>query len=180
MKITRAVGPALTTGRMLYRVARRLYSASEATTSIPAPREAVYAGIADPRTYPTWLAGAQKIHDVDPSFPRRGSGFEHRVGPTDEVAIDDHTISLAARAPERLDLQVHAGAFSGVVEFHLRPRADHTEVTLRERPRGLWLAAMPLLRVPLFLRNQSSLRRLAKLLQLQAPPGTASRRDWGL
>lgn len=138
----------------------RLLAPSEVHLTIPGSREAVFDVIADPETYPSWLAGAQRIRHVDPAFPAPGTSFDHEVGPTEDVTIADDSVALRARRPERLDLEVHAGPVTGRVEFHLRSVADGTEVRMREEVRGLLRAAMPAVRPLLHLRNRASLERL--------------------
>ena len=114
----------------------RLLSPSEVHLTIPRPPREVYEVIADPETYPSWLAGAQRIRHVDPAFPAPGSRFDHEVGPSDELTIADDSVALEARPPERLDLEVHVGPMTGRVEFHLRPAGDGTEVCMREEAQG--------------------------------------------
>jgi Polyketide cyclase / dehydrase and lipid transport len=141
-------------------IVTRLLSPTEASVVIPAGRPDVYATIEDPTTYPAWLAGAQHIRAVDPEFPKAGSGFDHEVGPSEAVTIADDTVAEGASRPERLDLEVHAGPFTGHVEFHLHAVGDGTKVVLRERAAGAFAPFMPLLRFPLYLRNRGSLDKL--------------------
>jgi uncharacterized protein YndB with AHSA1/START domain len=141
----------------------RLLAPSEVHVTIPASPEEVYDVLADPETYPSWLAGAQRIRHVDPAFPAPGASFDHEVGPSEEVTVADDSVALRARRPERLDLEVHAGPMTGRVEFHLRPVADGTEVRMREELRGLLRAAMPLVRPFLDVRNRASLANLRDL-----------------
>jgi uncharacterized protein YndB with AHSA1/START domain len=141
-------------------LADRLTSPSEVCVTIPLSPEAVWDILADPRTYPDWLAGAQRIRHVDSQFPQAGTKFDHEVGPAEEVTVADDTKSLGAHRPDRLDLEVHAGPMQGVVEFHLAATSGGTEVRMREAPIGAFRAAMPLIRPVLYLRNKGSLARL--------------------
>jgi uncharacterized protein YndB with AHSA1/START domain len=137
-----------------------LRSPTEVTTIIPAAPEAVFAVLADPETYPEWLAGAQRIRAVDPEFPAPGADFDHSVGPTQAITLDDDSTATAVDAPRRLALEVHAGPMTGEVEFLLE-RLDHrTLLRLRERTTGALGWAMPALRPLLHLRNKGSLERL--------------------
>ncbi len=132
---------------------------------IDAPRDDVFNTIADPRTYPDWLVGAQKIRSVDPAFPAPGTKFEHAVGPTQEMTADDDTKAIAVQGHRRLVLEVHLGPLHGEVEFMLKKRGDNsTEVRLRERPMGPAAALTPVLRPALAARNKVSLRNLAKFV----------------
>jgi uncharacterized protein YndB with AHSA1/START domain len=138
----------------------RLTSPAEVSVTIPLPPEDVYDVLADPTTYPDWLAGAQRIRHVDSEFPKPGSRFDHEVGPTKQATVADDTKALTARRPHRLDLEVHAGPMQGIVEFHLEAKVDGTEVCMREDIIGAFKPAMPLLRGLLYLRNKGSLERL--------------------
>lgn len=141
-------------------VVARLWSPSEVHLTIPRRPEEVYDVLADPESYPSWLAGAQRIRHVDPAFPAPGAGFDHEVGPTEGATVADDSVSLKARRPERLDLEVHVGPMTGKVEFRLRRVEDGTELCMREEAQGLFRAAMPVLRPLIHVRNRGSLERL--------------------
>lgn len=142
------------------------WSPIEVWAELPAPVEDVYDVLADPETYPAWLIGAQRIRSVDPDFPRPGSEFQHSVGPAPEASVDDRTRALEADRPHRLDLEVHAGPFHGVVDFELhRSAAGTSEVCLRESATGALALLTPLLRPIVYARNGRSLRRLADYLR---------------
>ena len=98
--------------------------------------EDVFATIADPRTYPDWLVGAQRIRSVDPSFPAPGAEFEHSVGPTDAVTVDDSSEVLETDAPHHLRLEVRAGVFTATVDFEVHDAGDGSDVRFRELPPG--------------------------------------------
>jgi uncharacterized protein YndB with AHSA1/START domain len=139
---------------------RRLLSPAEARVTIPAAPEDVFAVLRDPKTYPEWLAGAQHVRRVDGEFPKPGAAFEHEVGPTEAVTVMDQSESLINDPPNRLQLAVHAGPVDGIVDFQLARTSAGTEVTLRESAVGRLGFAMPLLRMPLHVRNKASLERL--------------------
>jgi uncharacterized protein YndB with AHSA1/START domain len=144
----------------LRRLGARLLSPAEASVAIDAAPEQVFAALSDPTTYPDWLAGAQRIRGVDQDFPRPGSGFDHEVGPAEAATVGDRSTSLVVDPPHRLQLEVHVGPATGIVDFLVEPADQGTLVTLRERALGPLGLAMPLLRVPLHLRNKGSLERL--------------------
>jgi uncharacterized protein YndB with AHSA1/START domain len=124
--------------------------------------------LADPRTYPHWLVGNQEIRAVDDEFPAPGTSFDHSVGATEEVTVDDESEVLESDPPHRLKLLVKAGAMRGVVTFLLLPTRDGTEVRFREKPVS-WMAPLtPFLRPVLHGRNVESLRRLAQLIDQSA------------
>lgn len=138
----------------------RLLSPAEARLTIPAGPDEVYAVLSDPETYPEWLAGAQHIRHVDRIFPARGTTFDHEVGPTEDATVADDTRSLIADPPHRLQLEVHVGPLTGIVDFQLIPTGQGTEVVFRESVVGRLGAAMPVLRLAIYGRNKASLERL--------------------
>lgn len=142
----------------------RPWSPVEVRRDLPASPDVVFDLLADPRTYPHWLVGNQRIRAVDDDFPAVGAGFDHSVGATEESTVDDESEVLESDPPHRLSLLVKAGPLRGAVTFLLLPSRDGTEVRFRERPVG-WMAALtPFLRLILHGRNVESLRRLAQLV----------------
>jgi len=142
------------------RLLTRLLSPAEARISIAASPEEVYAVLSDPETYPDWLTGAQRIRHVDADFPREGARFDHEVGPTEEATVADDSKALIDDPPHRLQLEVHAGPVTGLVDFQLHPTGEGTEVVFRESLTGRLGLTMPVLRGPLHARNKASLERL--------------------
>jgi uncharacterized protein YndB with AHSA1/START domain len=143
----------------------RLLSPAEVRMTIAASPEAVFAVLSDPETYPEWLAGAQRIRHVDADFPHPGSGFDHEVGPAEGATVADDTTALVNEPPHRLQLEVHAGPLTGLVDFELIRTDGGTEVRFRESAAGRMGLAMPLLRGPIHLRNKASLDRLRQRLE---------------
>ncbi len=143
----------------------RALSPAEVRMTVPASPEQVYAVLSDPETYPEWLAGAQRIRHVDPAFPRPEARFDHEVGPTEDATVADDTICLLADPPHRLQLEVHAGPVTGIVDFLLTPSHQGTDIVFRESLVGRLGLAMPLMRSVLHLRNKGSLQRLKQLLE---------------
>lgn len=123
--------------------------------------------LSDPETYPEWLIGAREIRSTDDAFPAPGSRFRHRVG-VGPVEVRDETVSLQARADERLVLRAKARPFGqAVVRFDLHGRDDGTRVVMDES-----VLDPPLVRRLAWmvdpitaLRNQASLRRLKHLIE---------------
>jgi uncharacterized protein YndB with AHSA1/START domain len=144
------------------RLISRLLSPAEARTIIPASPDAVFAVLSDPETYPEWLDGAQHIRHVDARFPREGAEFDHEVGPSKDATVEDDSKSLICDPPHRLQLEVHVGPVTGIVDFTLELTGQGTEVTFRESVVGRLGFAMPLLRGLIHLRNKSSLAQLRK------------------
>ena len=148
-----------------HRVLTRLLSPAEVRTTIPAGPTEVYAVITDPETYPDWLAGAQHIRHVDDDFPNRGARFDHEVGPTEDVTVDDDSTALIDDPPHRFQLEVHVGPVTGLVDFRLRPTGEGTEVVFRESLTGRLGLTMPVARGIIHARNKASLERLKKHFQ---------------
>lgn len=144
------------------------WSPVEARVRVEAPREEVFNALADPATYPTWLVGAQRIRGVDGDFPRPGTHFDHSVGPNGRATIDDDTTVVESQGHRRLVLEVHAGPFTGQVEFDLKKRGEATEVIMRERGTGPASLLTPLLRPALAIRNARSLRNFSRMVGQRA------------
>ena len=142
------------------RLLTRLLSPAEVRTTIPASPADVYEVLSDPETYPDWLAGAQRIRHVDAAFPEAGAAFDHEVGPAKDVTVADDTRSLIADPPRRLQLEVHAGPVTGLVDFQLHPTGQGTEVVFRESLTGHLGLTMPVARAVLHARNKASLEKL--------------------
>lgn len=138
----------------------------EVRRSIAADADKVWTVIADPTTYPTWLVGAQKVKAVDGDFPAPGSGFQHRSGLNDTVAISDSSTSLAAEPGRTLALKVRARPFfDGIVRFRLVPVKGGTEVVLDETPVGPLKVLSPLMGPFLNARNARSLENLRGVVE---------------
>lgn len=112
---------------------------ASATTAvrIDARREDVFDRLIDPRTYPAWLAGAQRIRAVDPDWPAVGSRFHHRVG-WGPLHLDDSTAVVRVDRPNELTLRASVGPLGKVlVRFRLHGSRP-TVVVFDEAPeRGL-------------------------------------------
>jgi uncharacterized protein YndB with AHSA1/START domain len=132
---------------------------------MPVAPEAVWDALADPAGYGYWVAGSREIRDADPDWPAPATRFHHTVG-TGPLRVSDHTESLAARAPELLQMRAKGRPLgTATVTLELRRRGDGTTVRMTENPDG----ALGLLRLnPLFhlltkARNAESLMRLEEL-----------------
>lgn len=130
----------------------------------------VFAVLSDPRTYPDWLDGAQRIRRVDPGFPRPGTAFDHSVGPSPATTVDDSTEVVAVEPARRLVLRVHVGPVDGTVELRVTPHPHGAEVCFRERPDGWARTLTPVLRLLLHGRNLDSLRRLEAVVAARRRP----------
>ena len=146
-----------------------LWSPVEVCREIVASPESVFDMLAEPRTYPEWLVGAQHIRGVDADFPSQGTEFAHSVGPTSATTIDDSTEALLVDRPHRLTLLARAGPLHAHVDMLVEPSPDGSVVRFRERPVGWAMILTPLLRPSLAARNIESLRRLAALVEGYSP-----------
>lgn len=130
------------------------------------PIEVVFAALADPRTYPHWLVGAQAMRSIDPDWPAPGSSFHHRVGLVGPLTIADSSTSCEVRAPELLALEVRARPLGRArVRFELTALTDgSTVVEFSEHPIGPARLLTPVASPLAVVRNQRSLERLAGFL----------------
>jgi uncharacterized protein YndB with AHSA1/START domain len=146
------------------------WSAVEVRQSISATRDEVFNTVSDPKTYPEWLVGAQRIRHVTNGFAESGDKFDHSVGPTESLTVDDSTYLVESQGHRRLVLEVHAGPIAGEVEFVFKKGSSTTEVTMRERPAGAGVVLTPLIRPLLGLRNRRSLQQLARYIEHRDAP----------
>lgn len=141
---------------------------SVVSIEVSAPRESVFAVLAEARRYADWVVGTSSVRDVDESFPERGSRFGARVsvGPVSDDAV---TTVLECVDPRRLVLRTRTRRLGAAqIELELEERGEEaTLVTLRERAVGNQLVRLaqtlgdPLLSA----RNRRSLQRLQELVE---------------
>jgi uncharacterized protein YndB with AHSA1/START domain len=125
----------------------------------------VYAVLIDPRTYPSWLIGAEEIRAVDPEWPAPGSRFHHRVrfGP---FTLADNTELIEARRDERIQLAVRARPFiTAIVTFALVGDDRRCMVSFEEEPRVRLIGNLvrPVMDPVTHMRNHRSLKRLERV-----------------
>jgi hypothetical protein len=63
----------------------------------------IFAVLADPWSYASWVVGAAHIRDADPAWPAVGTKVYHRIGPW-PLHIDDLTVVRAMERDRMLDL----------------------------------------------------------------------------
>jgi uncharacterized protein YndB with AHSA1/START domain len=130
---------------------------------IEADRDAVWAVVADPETYPSWLVGAKAMRGVDPDWPEPGSRFHHRVG-FGPINLDDHTTVMEVDPGRLLKLRIRATfAIQAVVRFELRDDPGGTHIRFEEEPARRLIGNLlrPVLDPLTHGRNVASLHRLA-------------------
>jgi len=134
---------------------------------IAAPRERVFAVLADPTSYAHWVIGAKEIRSSEGDWPAAGSRIHHSVG-AGPVTVDDTTEVLECVEPERLVLLAHLGPL-GDFEVDLRladVQGDATKVTMLERSvQGVSRLAGPVGDAFVHGRNAWSLQRLKELAE---------------
>jgi uncharacterized protein YndB with AHSA1/START domain len=138
---------------------------------VDAPPDAVFAVLADPRSFARWVVGSRKIRAADPDWPAAGTTFDHAVG-IGPLALADSTTVRAADRPHRLELLVRARPLTqAVVTLRMHGEGEGTRVELDERPADLrsWIFLNPLTDPLVRLRNRESLRRLKALAQGDEP-----------
>ena len=99
-----------------------------------ASADVVYSIVVDAARYPRWLVGARRVRVRDPSWPRAGSSFDHRVG-AGPVEVHDAT-TVTKNVPGRiLELNVRARPFlEAIVRFEVRPDGEGCRLTMDEVP----------------------------------------------
>lgn len=68
---------------------------------VDAPASAVWDVLSDGWLYATWVVGASRVRDVDPSWPAQGGRIRHSFGVWPAV-INDDTVILAVDEQEML------------------------------------------------------------------------------
>ncbi|MDP9388425.1 MAG: SRPBCC family protein [Actinomycetota bacterium] len=107
---------------------------TESETFIAASPECVFEVLLDAGTYPDWVVGCQEIRACDPSWPRPGARFHHRVG-IGPLAVEDSTAIVAVDAPRRLVLEARAGPVgTAEVVFEVTPEGEGSRVAIGEEP----------------------------------------------
>jgi uncharacterized protein YndB with AHSA1/START domain len=137
---------------------------------IEADRDAVWAVICDPRTYPAWLVGAKSIRAVDEDWPAPGTAFHHRVG-FGPITFDDHTTVVEAEPGRLLKLRIRATLLlQAIARFELREGHRGTHVSFEEEPahRIIGNLVRPVMDPLTHVRNLASLRRLDDFLAAPA------------
>jgi uncharacterized protein YndB with AHSA1/START domain len=140
---------------------------------IRASPERIFEVFDDARAYANWVVGSDTIRDSDPDWPAVGSRFHHRVG-VGLIKVNDHTQVVKRNPPRELVLHARARPMgTAKVSMRLEPVEGGTCVTMEETPGDplSHLAINPLTYWLVRLRNEQSLRRLARIAE--AGPVTA-------
>lgn len=132
---------------------------------MPVPPEAVWDALADAGGYQYWVVGSKDVRDADPAWPAPGSRFHHTIG-FGPLTLRDHTVSLAAERPRRLQLRAKGRPLgTAKVTLTMTPKDGGTLVRMTENPDGYTalLSYNPLVQLLVLGRNAESLMRLEEL-----------------
>lgn len=131
------------------------------------PRQ-VWAVLSEGRAYAEWVAGTQRIRDVDPDWPEPGARIHYSAG-VGRVTFDDVTTVRLMEPGRRLELEAQAGRLgSARISIELLPWGeDRTVVIMDEHPLtgpGARWHSVPL-DTALRLRNRRMMRSLAEVVR---------------
>ena len=135
-------------------------------TQIAASPDEVFAALANPENYGDWVVGSDTIRDADPTWPKVGSRFHHRVG-FGPLKVNDHTEVLEVDPPHRLVMRARPGPWGPRSLDAAHGSDGGTFVTMTEMA-GDRLSRLMLNRLtdPLIrLRNAEALRRLKRIVE---------------
>jgi hypothetical protein len=124
--------------------------------------EQVFAVLADPWIYPTWVVGASRLRAADGGYPEAGTKLHHSIGVW-PLVLNDETEVEEYDPPRKLVLQAKTRPFgSERVIIEVRPHGSGSLVRMEE-----YTISGPAQRIPrliadaiLFVRNAETLRRL--------------------
>jgi len=141
--------------------------------TMAAPREAVFAVLANGWAYSDWVVGTVHVRAVAEGWPQAGAVIHHKAGPW-PLSLHDRTVSVRCEPPALLVLSPHLWPLGEVtVTLTLREEGpDRTVVILDEKfERGpmRWLRTK-VDDLVLHYRNRESLRRLEDLAMRRSEP----------
>ncbi|GAA1441084.1 SRPBCC family protein [Leifsonia poae] len=122
----------------------------------------VFAVLADPWVYPTWVVGASRLRAADPAYPEPGTKLHHSIGVW-PLVLNDETEVLEWDPPRRMVLTAKTrppGEERVIIEA--KPRGDGCVVRMEEFPSAGPVRLIPtwLADLALRIRNAETLRRL--------------------
>jgi uncharacterized protein YndB with AHSA1/START domain len=137
------------------------------TIQVAAMPDRIFAILADPWTYESWVVGCKQIRAVDGSWPAPGATLHHAVG-LGPFRVRDTTTVIESEPPRRIVLRARARP-AGVarVELDVAEHEGGSQVAVLERA----VSGPPaLLRNPvqewlIDRRNREGLRRLKQLAE---------------
>lgn len=138
------------------------------TRKVDAPPQAVWDVLADGWDYATWVVGASRVRDVDPSWPAEGARIHHSFGLW-PLLVNDTTHVLTATEPSLLRLRARgwpAGEAEVVITVTARGEQASTVAIAEDAVKGPGaMLPKPLRQLAIGPRNIEALRRLAYLAE---------------
>ena len=139
---------------------------------VDADPEVVFDVLTDAETYDEWVVGTRAIRGVEPRWPQPGGRFHHTVGWIGPLSVEDHTEVEDIDPPRSLVLRVKTRPWMvGRVELYVKPEDDgRTRVIMHESTIGglATRAGSKVMGLPLWGRNEESLRRLKRIAESRA------------
>lgn len=137
--------------------------------TVDAPPSSVFAVLANPQRYETFVVGNSNIRRFDPRWPEEGSEFQHTLG-FKPLVVMGKTVSLSTDHSTHLAMDTGMGVLGATITvFKLFPTEEGTRVDLKEEPiRGTvaWFWNKPVDMV-LDWRNRWLLKRLKNIAEEQ-------------
>lgn len=127
----------------------------------------VFAVLADPQSYATWVVGSKEVRGADSAWPAKGTRFHHTVG-VGPINLKDHTSVEEVDPPRRLVLRTKVRPFAVArVVLELRPERGGTRVQMEEHAIGGPVAKIYGFCSDLLMkgRNAEGLRRLKAMAE---------------
>jgi hypothetical protein len=124
--------------------------------------EEVFAALADPWVFPTWVVGASRLRAADGHFPEPGSRLHHSIGIWPLVLNDETTIEVWD-PPRRFQLEAKTRPVGTQrVVIDVQPRGSGCVVRMEEEAiTGVATRIpKPIADPILWVRNREALRRL--------------------
>lgn len=135
---------------------------------VEAPAAAVWAALGNGWLYATWVVGASRVRDVDPSWPDVGARIHHSFGLWPAV-VNDETVVLESDPKQWLALQAKGWPFGEArVELRIKKSGAHAcDVSIVEDAvKGPGTLVPLAVRQPLIdVRNRESLHRLSLIAE---------------
>lgn len=136
------------------------------TRTAGVPAACVWAVLADPDSYATWVVGARDIHGWEGEWPEPGSRFHHSQGAGPIALVHDTTEVLEREPGRRLLLEARMRPW---LVFHIdlvleALGEETTRIVMDERPVRGWLMPLaPAVELSVKARNVEALERLNAL-----------------
>ena len=138
------------------------------TREVAAPASAVWATLSDGWLYASWVVGASRVREVDPSWPGVGSRIHHSVGIWPAL-INDESVVVESVPTQRLHLTAKGWPL-GEARVELQIDQDGpqrcTVTIVEDAVKGPGTLVPMMARQPLIVvRNREALRRLAMIAE---------------